>query len=302
MLNIKLLIGENNGKFPGSNCVLVQDQKTTILIDTGCKTSDIMNLRDKIDAIVYTHIHPDHIANHQLISGKTIIIPYQDSAYNTIEELAKRYAPPVWEHWVSYAKAVFNLETLPKYTEIYYSWEPFKIKNIEITPILAPGHTKGHHLLLIEDHLHIADIDLSKFGPWYGHPESSLIEFINDLKLPIKIDAKTYTTSHRPETFTREQLLHEIENYKKRLCRQIQKLLQSINPDQPVKPANYIEKGIIYNRYLPMMEEIMKYFEQNIIERILETLTYHNYADKIKHGYIVKKTENIEKLCVKILS
>ncbi|MEB3760295.1 MAG: MBL fold metallo-hydrolase [Desulfurococcales archaeon] len=283
---IILITGPRNGKFPESNCLLVKDPKTSILVDSGCGEENVKRLRDKIDAIVYTHIHPDHITYHHLLEGKPTYIPVQDQPYQTLEELAKRYAPEIWKHWIKYAENVFKLEQPPTPQHVYESWQPFKIKNIEITPIPAQGHTRGHHMLLIDDNLHLSDIDLTRFGPWYGHPESSIQNFINDINLAKKIEAKTTSTSHIPNLYTKNEANKQLENYLNKLEEQITKVLDNMTRNTPLKPADLAGKGIIYRKYLPAMETVMNYFETQMIHKILEHLAYHGHLQKTHEGYI----------------
>jgi len=280
------ITGPRKGKFPESNCLLVKDTNTSILVDAGCGEENIHRLRYRIDAIVYTHIHPDHITYHHLLARKPSYIPVQDQSYQTLEELAKRYAPEIWRDWLNYARSIFKIKEPPQPIHVYESWQTFRIHGIEVQPIPAPGHTRGHHMLLIDNHLHLSDIDLTPFGPWYGHPESSIQSFINDINLAKRIDAKTVSTSHIPKILTKTEANTRLDHYLEKLNQQLTRTLENMSPNTPQTPRGLAGKGIIYKRYLPGMETVMHYFETQIIYKILEHLTYTGQVQKTRFGYI----------------
>ena len=69
---------------------------------------------------------------------------------------------------------------------------------VRVRAIHAPGHTRGHSMLMIEPDgvLYLGDIDLSSFGPYYGDAWSSLEDFERTLVMARTVDARWYATFH----------------------------------------------------------------------------------------------------------
>lgn len=284
--SIHLIVGPGRGRFPSSNCLLIKSSPKTVLVDAGCGRDNILAVRDRVDAVLYTHIHPDHIAHHELLRGKETYMPIYDAQFQTLEELAKRFAPPIWRDWIDYVQRVFSLKTVPIPTATFEPWETVRIGAVEIEAIPAHGHTRGHHVLLIGSHAHISDIDLTGFGPWYGHPESSLTAFIADMDMVAGLDAKTYTTSHKEYTYTRDPLLEELSRYRKALDRQITSVAEYLGSiGGEARPGDLVDKGLIYRRKLEGVKTVMDYFERKMIEEILDYLAAQKILAKTVKGY-----------------
>lgn len=56
-----------------------------------------------------------------------------------------------------------------------------------------------------------SDIDLSRFGPWYGHLCSNVDDFICSIKKCIEINPSTIVTSHKG-IFT-DNIIQRLEDY-----------------------------------------------------------------------------------------
>ena len=62
----------------------------------------------------------------------------------------------------------------------------------------TPGHTPGHLAFYFPEArlLFSADIDLTPFGPFYGHDFASIDDFIVSIRKLQRIDAKMVVTGH----------------------------------------------------------------------------------------------------------
>lgn len=293
-MQVQLLVGDRRGRFPGSNCLLIRGARTRVLVDAGCRRDQILGVKLSVDAVVYTHIHPDHITYHELLEGKPSYIPAYDANFQTIQEMAKRYAPSYWRDWISYIKTVFNLESLPVAHKVYDAWETIKIGDVAIDAIPAYGHTKGHHVFIIGDYIHLADIDLTSFGPWYGHPESSIENIIADIKMIHELEGKIYSTSHKELLYNLNQVSEALNNYKYALCRQFANTLMVLEKLAPSTPQEMVNKGAIYKRKIPGAEKVMEYFEYEMITKILDFLVAKGIVGKNREGYYLKTDIDVE--------
>lgn len=300
-MHASLLVGEKGGRFPSSNCLLVKGNVKRVLVDAGCRRDQLYRVRDSIDAVVYTHLHPDHIRNHEILKGIPAYIPIYEANFPSLQDMARRYAPIRWREWITYVNVVFGLKDLPEAGSVYGGWETVKVGDVVIEAVPAYGHTRGHHLLLIGDYVHLSDIDLTGFGPWYGHPESSITETIADINLAGELEGKHYTTSHREHEYTRDQLNNALNKYMNSLCRQFLDTLNVLMTVQPSTPEKMINKGAIYKKKAPGAEAVMEYFEYEMIMKILGFLASKGIVSKNKRGYHVKKPISREECLEKIL-
>ena len=286
MARILVVSGERRGRFPESNCFLIKTSRAAILVDAGC--GPVWEAAQKSDIVVYTHFHPDHISGYKSIPGRVRqLAPQADVAHAGLglPGLARRYAPEAAGEWLSYVWRVFRLRGVPS-AEPYHSWEPLRLGGIEITPVPARGHTWGHHMLLVDGSaLILGDVDLTGFGPWYGHPESSIEAFLSDISLARELDARAYYSSHLPGPLGRDEALARLGAYEARLHRSVEAVLRRLQElGRCARPHDLAGTGLIYRRYLPGMEAIMRYFETIMIDKLLDWAVSRGLARRGRAG------------------
>ena len=57
-----VLVGENNGKYPDGNSVLVRGRDATLLIDPSLSVAGRAAELGRVDLVVQSHVHEDHVA------------------------------------------------------------------------------------------------------------------------------------------------------------------------------------------------------------------------------------------------
>lgn len=190
----------NRGKFPHCYCIYI-DGETKTLIDTSCGDENLGALKTRgVDLIINTHFHEDHIFNNHRFPEAEVWAHVLDAAairsldvfvdcYGNLfggQELGRQFIEDI------------KLQPSPVHREltdgIVLDLGPWQLKVIH-----TPGHTPGHIALLEEKHgvLITADIDLSGFGPWYGHLCSNITDFMNSIDLCRQIKPKTVISSHK---------------------------------------------------------------------------------------------------------
>ena len=146
-----------NQFFPGgtsqseTNTFLVRGGGKTILIDTGFGTTLFESLKtlgvspDKIDAVLLTHMHGDHIGGLQK-DGKAL--------FPKAKIYLARQERDYWTQTNVNLGAVAALAPYGKKVETFLPGElGAKIKELlpGVTPIAAFGHTPGHTMFMIEN-------------------------------------------------------------------------------------------------------------------------------------------------------
>lgn len=291
-VRVRLLRDSRGSSFPWSNCLLVDTGRVRVLVDAGC--CDALPGLGRVDAVIYTHYHPDHIRCQGLVPGSpTAYAPAQEEPYSgaSVERLAARFAPGAWREWVSMARGLMGITRAPEASEYYAPGEGLRIGDLFVETIPAPGHLQSHTLLLLPDGtLHLTDIDLTRFGPWFGNPESDLAQFIADIRAAKRLieegAASRATTGHRPELLPAETAVAELEAYEARLWERTSRILGELRAaGRPLEPGDLVGRGIFYKNYIPGYEAVMAYFEGVMIAKTLALLEVAGCAARRRQGY-----------------
>lgn len=182
------------GTFPSCNTFVIISDEVAV-IDPGCSIEHLRNflkthdleLRN-IDSVILSHIHPDHIthamrikrlANSKIITNE-ITGPLFDEKEKMKEFLGfhkEHLVRSIWEEFVN--ERMFGALDEGKVDITLSDQEVFNIGDVTLKTLYTPGHLPDHMCLeLVEDNLVFsADIDCTDFGPFYGHPNSSILEF-----------------------------------------------------------------------------------------------------------------------------
>ena len=300
MARARLLVGPRRGRFPFSNCLLVEEGGVRVLVDSGCGEEILTSIKGSIDYIVYTHHHPDHISGYHIVEGIPCYSPQGEEPYKTIEDLGRRFASTSYRDWIAMATSLIGLVKVPRCT-YYTPGEDLCIRGICLKTISAPGHLHTHTLIEVEGHLHITDIDLTSFGPWYANPESDPLTFLSDIVMVYNASFKSLTTAHKDRVYGPGEARESLKAYALKLLGTLEGLYKSLG-DEPLGPEDLAGRGLIYRRYLPGFEAIMRYFETSMIRKLLSILDFIGCSNRTRRGYTRRECSGLEKLRGNILS
>ena len=195
--NIFVVIG---GSFPRCNTLVVIGEEV-LVVDPGCAIEDLrrflaemqLSLSD-VGTVVLSHIHPDHIAHaariHRLskcrIAANEITAPLFNDKEQMKEFLGFHKANPVralWENLVN--QKMYGALDDGRVDEILSNGDKFSNGGVTLRMLYTPGHTPDHMCIeLLDQNLVFgADIDLTEFGPYYGHPNSSVDQFRDSIHM-----------------------------------------------------------------------------------------------------------------------
>lgn len=271
---IYLIKGENDGRFPYGHSILVIEQdKTGTLIDTGCGIKTLQNLKNKFrfERIINSHTHPDHCSGNWVFkdTAQEIWVPKEGwlSAGN-VKLLSERFAEQgqlakIWRNFVQ--EQMHFRDFLP--TKAFNESTSFQIGKVTLRPLYTPGHTHDHYCLYepAQKIMFTFDIDFATFGPWYGHRESSISEFRNSIEKIKGYDIETIVSSHKG--IIRENITERIEDYARQFEEREKKIINLWQKTPDIKKL--VDAAPIYGSY-PYGELLLRFWEEQMILKHLE--------------------------------
>ena len=125
--------------------------------------------------------------------------------------------------------------------------ESFNFGKTRAEVVHTPGHTPGHSCFFFprEELLFLADLDLSRFGPWYGDTYSDLDAIIASVARVRRIQARYYLASHEQGLFT-APIDDLLDRYLAVVEEREQKLVECLR--EPRTREDIIGARIVYGR------------------------------------------------------
>lgn len=283
---IYLVQGENGGQFPFSHSILIRDD-VTALIDTGCGIEQLRQLKERSrpDLVINSHAHPDHIPGNWVFDGLPLLVPRQSFHYTgRIDLVSERFTESKERarQWRDYVREATGFQdALP--TDAYDDGQRFDFGSVELVALHSPGHTCDSYSFL-EPNLGLAftfDMDLSPFGPWYGHPDSEIDEFEASLRRVCALKPRVVVTSHMG--IITEDIEKRFEAYGGVIARREDRILDFLSRERTLEEM--IEQPLIYGRY-PFAPELLRRWEENMLRKHLHRLTQRGLVEETDNGYV----------------
>ena len=199
---IKFLPGLNRGRYPHCHSLVVEDEITAVI--DPASDERVLNGIDKdrgIDMVILSHYHEDHWMYMKNFKGAQLWMPEADSPPMADLDLFMEWYgmtdPQEITVWKEVLRKQFNYEErVPDRT--FNDGDILEAGSTRIKVVYTPGHTPGHCCFYFPEEriLFLADIDLTKIGPWYGDKYSDVDAFIRSVEKVRKIPAKVYITAH----------------------------------------------------------------------------------------------------------
>lgn len=271
---------ENRGKYPFSNTLHLEGQKN-ILIDTGAG-SLLKDLSTKTDQVVLSHYHRDHVKYNHFFKAASFSINSADAPGIESREgfyrLSGLDSVNVQAYWNMVGQSGFAPTKIDTYINDgdYIEHDRFKIRVLHL-----PGHTPGHCGFLIEDYnlVFAADIDLNRFGPWYGNPSSDLEQFRHSINRLRSLKPELIITGHSKPTL--ENIDQKLADYAAIIDQREEAIIEHLRK-QPCTLDQLVDQKIIYRRQYE--QTALRYFEKNMIHKHLENLLKRGIAAKKEQG------------------
>jgi len=284
-----LVRGTNRGRFPWSHSILAVGDRT-VLFDTGCGAEAIEEVKRNyhIDLVVNSHTHPDHFSGNHHFQGYELWVPDMfASILPDLENMSLRLAgggEPARE-WLHLVQEVLgHVPTEP--TGTFWGGDVIDLGSMRFRAVYTPGHTLDHFCFLEEERRIILsfDIDLTPFGPWYGHAECDLDQFCDSLHRVLALRPEMIVSSHRSPIS--EGIAEEIAAFDDVFVRRNEKILAMLE-EEPATPEELADLSPFYG--VPESDfALARYFEARMVEKHLELLARRDLAERREDGKYVR--------------
>ncbi|WXG46965.1 MAG: MBL fold metallo-hydrolase [Candidatus Atabeyarchaeum deiterrae] len=278
--NVFLIRGRNNGRFPFSHSVVVTCKDGgAVLIDTGCGIDLLNEIKARFDVqyVVNSHTHPDHSAGNWVLGEskvKAIYVPEEGfETSGNIKVLSERFAEPgpLAEFWTKFVVNTMGMKDC-RPTDSFSDRRPLELGGTTLVPVHTPGHTVDHYCIYEPEKriLFSFDFDLTPFGPWYGHRESSIPQFKKSIEKLKKIDARILVSSHAEPV--RTNIRAQLDEFSAKFNEREEKIISLARGDGKTI-SQLVDASPIYGKY-PYAEPLLRYWEENMIRKHLEDLVH----------------------------
>ncbi len=226
--------------FSSGNCIYIDDDPKTVIDSAAGKILSEID-PSSVDILINSHHHIDHIRGNNLFTGATILASKTDHA--SMSQPLKLLALEEWHTLMADHEIKDPVEAVSKIIpEVLEPWPVddyidegtvIELKHTALQVFHTPGHTEGHLSFFFpeEEILFTGDYCLTKAGPWYGDPETSIDDFISSVERLVSFNPSILVTGHikealhddiaknllqyRDKIFTREKnILHFLKNKK----------------------------------------------------------------------------------------
>jgi len=241
------------GKYPQSNSILIDDDLRTI-IDPACDEDKLLSIHRQrpVELIINSHGHEDHILYNYLFPAAKLWVHELDAAvFRDMDSFINQFFPPheidekTRESWSHLLTELVKFQ--PREPDrLLEDGEILEFGQTRARVLHTPGHTAGHlsFHFLEEKLIYLADLDLVKFGPYYGDNASSIDDTVKSLQRLAKIEADVYLVSHGKEPILDGDPAH-IERYLQVIYQREEKLLEFL-ASGPKTIQEITDHGVIY--------------------------------------------------------
>jgi hydroxyacylglutathione hydrolase len=302
---IEIIIGERQSRTPFSTSLLIHGEDHSSLIDCGAGYEAFRYILNghNIKDVYLTHYHLDHIWGAINFKNARILgNSYDYDKLQNLYELAKAngiYAALGEEdgkRWVDHQASIkLTADEAMKFpvwntslglTKDTYPYDtPIEMAGVKTIMVHSPGHCEGFCCPYFPDYgiLHVGDIDLTSFGPWYNNSDSDIDQFITSAKNTLEFDASYYVTSHQKGLIPAAEYKSKLADYLSIIDRREEIVKKAIK--QGMAPDQLVYQEVFYFRKNHEENEQHLLFEKVGIAKHIQRLIKHGepFQDYYKH-------------------
>ncbi len=283
-----LLPGDNQGRFPRSHSFYVRDD-ICALIDTGVGIERLREFSSAhpVDIVINSHGHPDHTAGNWIFPNLPLHAPVQGrETHGCLRLLSERFAEPgpLAQQWYEAIGEITGFgDSAP--TDFFSDGHVFDFGHQRLTAVHTPGHTADHYVLHDETNGIVLsfDLDLTPFGPWYGHRESDLGALRQSIAVVRSLEAHTIASSHLMPVHG-EEAAAALDVFEGVLAIREERILQGLGNGATLEEI--VAGSPCYGSY-PYVPEILGYWEGIMVQLHLDELVAREAVLRREGRYFV---------------
>jgi glyoxylase-like metal-dependent hydrolase (beta-lactamase superfamily II) len=281
---VSVLVGERNGSYPAGNSVLVRGRGETAIIDPSLSVVARGGVPDRVDVVINSHAHEDHLAGNSLFPDAKVRIHHDDlPGVVSLDGLLGVYGLPSPEREEFAATIVEQFHYAPRPDAQGFSdGHRFDLGGAVIEAHHLPGHTRGHSGFLIDDDVFfLSDIDLTGFGPYYGDVWSDLEDFEESLRRVRVIDVRWYVTFHQKGIIEgRPRFVELLDAFHAVIDRRHQAMLEFLT--EPRTIDDMADHRFVYRPHVELV--FARHVEQRTAELHLRRMLARGEAREVEPG------------------
>ena len=254
---VTVLLGERGGRYPDGNALLVEGGRETVLIDPGLGLIPRARELPRVDRVLNSHCHEDHIAGNHLFPDVPWHLHELDlPGITSLDAMLAIYGFDGSIEAGFRTLLVDRFHYTPRDDALALrEGETFDLGDVSLRVLHTPGHTRGHCCFAIEWRegdrrrrlLHLGDIDLTSFGPYYGDAWSDLGDFERSIARVREIEADWYVTAHHIGVLAdRTAFLERLERFESMIADREARLLEFLR--EPHSLQEIAQHRFVYRR------------------------------------------------------
>jgi len=269
--NIHYLPGENKSRFPYCACLYIKGRDRRVLIDAGMGPKNMAPVKKLgIDLLILSHCHIDHRLTRTEIPDVPVWCHDKEEKYFQDKDqfftaMGLKRSGLDLDGLFGFARGRFGVEIEQRLND----GDRIDLGGITLETIHTPGHTPGHIAFFIPEHdlLFTGDIDLTPFGPFYGHDFADIGDFLSSIQRLKQLEAKIAVSGHAGPF--NGNLTARFEEYKQVIFKRDRLLLGKLA--RPKSVEDFKGSNLFYKTY-PDFPELIRWFELVHIEKHLMRL------------------------------
>ncbi|MEZ5228373.1 MAG: MBL fold metallo-hydrolase [Acidimicrobiales bacterium] len=281
---VSVLVGADNGKYPSGNSVVVRGDGESVIIDPSVSVVERGGAPVRIDAVINSHSHEDHMPGNGLFTEARVHIHEADlpgavsvdglmEVYGLQGQARIDFTNEVIEH--------FNYTPRPD-AEGFTDGHRFELGGVAVEAVHLPGHTRGHSGFRIDGGVFfLSDIDLTGFGPYYGDVWSDLEDFEESLRVVRDEDADYYVTFHHKGIIEgRPAFLELLDSFHAVIGRRHEAMLDFLS--EPRSVEEMVEHRFVYRPHVE--STFLLSVERRTADLHLARMLARQEADEVEPG------------------
>lgn len=269
--DIYYIEGENKSRFPYCACLYIKGKNQRVLIDAGMGAQNLEPVRKTgIDLLILTHCHIDHRLTRKEIPDVPVWCHRDDADY--LRDSDAFFSAMGLKRSGLELSGIFDIDRNLLEMDISHELadgEQIDLGGVTLEAIHTPGHTPGHTGFFIPEHgiLFSGDIDLTPFGPFYGHDFADINDFLLSIQKLQQKNSRIIVSGHAGPF--KNNFTEKFREYGAVIHRRDHLVLERLTRAKSIE--EFRGSHLFYKAY-PDFPDLIRWFELVHIEKHLERL------------------------------